>query len=44
VIPVGKCSLTQAITFLKQHEQDPVTHNIESIAVEYKMDKKIVGA
>jgi len=43
VIPVGKCSLKQAITFLKKHKEDPTTHNIENIAVEYKMDKKIVG-
>jgi len=44
VIPVGKCSLKQVITFLKQHKQDPITYNIENIAIKYKMDKKTVGA
>ncbi|XP_024871311.1 protein NDUFAF4 homolog [Temnothorax curvispinosus] len=42
VIPEGKCSLKQALTFLLQHKQDPVTHNSENIASEYKIDKKVV--
>lgn len=42
VIPIGKCSLRQALTFLLQHKRDPVMYNSENIASEYKMDKKVV--
>ncbi|XP_011877275.1 PREDICTED: protein NDUFAF4 homolog isoform X2 [Vollenhovia emeryi] len=42
VIPVGKCSLKQALTFLMQHKSDPVTYSSETIASEYKMDKEVV--
>lgn len=42
MIPVGKCSLKQALTFLLQHKRDPVTYNSENIASEYKIDKKVV--
>lgn len=41
-IPAGKCSLKQALTFLLQHKHDS-TYNSESIATEYKIDKKVVG-
>lgn len=43
VIPKGKCSLTQAFTFLLQHKHDSVTYSSEKIAAEYTLDKKIVG-
>ncbi|KMQ92403.1 protein ndufaf4-like protein [Lasius niger] len=42
IIPVGKCSLKQALKFIWQHKHDPVTHNSENIAAEYKIDKKII--
>jgi len=42
-IPIGKCTLKQAFTFLLQHKRDPVTYNSETIASEYKIDKKTVG-
>ncbi|KYM95233.1 PREDICTED: protein NDUFAF4 homolog [Cyphomyrmex costatus] len=42
VIPMGKCSLKQALTFLLQHKRDPITYSSESIASEYKMDKKVI--
>lgn len=41
-IPAGKCSFKQILKFILQHKQDPVTYNSESIAAEYKIDKKIV--
>lgn len=43
VIPVGKCSLKQAFTFISQHKHDPIKYNSENIASEYKLDKKVVG-
>ncbi|XP_025263488.1 protein NDUFAF4 homolog [Camponotus floridanus] len=42
MIPAGKCSLKQILEFIMQHKHDPVTYNSENIAVEYKIDKKIV--
>ncbi|XP_070159887.1 protein NDUFAF4 homolog [Polyergus mexicanus] len=41
-IPVGKCSLKQVLTFLSQHEDDPLTYSSKNIAAEYKIDKKVV--
>lgn len=43
VIPEGKCSLRQALTFISQHKNDPTIHSSENIAAEYKIDKKVVG-
>lgn len=43
VIPEGKCSLKQALIFLTQHSENPTEHSVEKIAVEYKLDKEIVG-
>ncbi|KAG5316709.1 NDUF4 protein, partial [Acromyrmex insinuator] len=42
MIPMGKCSLKQALTFLLQHKRDPIKYNSENIASEYKMDKKVI--
>jgi len=42
VIPVGKCSLKQTLTFISQHKHDPIKYNSENIASEYKLDKKVV--
>lgn len=41
MIPMGKCSLKQALAFLLQHKRDP-TYNSETIASEYKLDKRVV--
>lgn len=43
MIPVGKCSLKQALTFILQHKHDPIMYSSENIASEYKMNKKVVG-
>ncbi|KYQ48633.1 Protein NDUFAF4 like protein [Trachymyrmex zeteki] len=42
VIPMGKCSLKQALTFLLQHKHDPIKYSSENIASEYKIDKKVI--
>lgn len=42
MIPVGKCSMKQAMQFIWHHQHDPATHNSENIAAEYKIDKKVV--
>ncbi|KAL0126361.1 hypothetical protein PUN28_005035 [Cardiocondyla obscurior] len=42
VIPAGKCSLKQALSFILQHKTDPTTYNSEHIASEYNLDKKVV--
>ncbi|KYN27646.1 PREDICTED: protein NDUFAF4 homolog [Trachymyrmex cornetzi] len=42
MIPMGKCSLKQALTFLLQHKRDPIKYSSENIASEYKMDKKVI--
>ncbi|KAG7213137.1 hypothetical protein KM043_002452 [Ampulex compressa] len=42
VVPEGKCTLRHAATFISQHKQDPVEHNIDNIALKYKLDKKVV--
>ncbi|XP_014481670.1 PREDICTED: protein NDUFAF4 homolog [Dinoponera quadriceps] len=39
VIPEGKCTLKQALTFISQHREDPIKYNSENIAVQYKIDK-----
>ncbi|XP_025988014.1 protein NDUFAF4 homolog [Solenopsis invicta] len=42
VVPEGKCSLKQALTFILQHRQDPIKFSSENIASEYQIDKKVV--
>ncbi|XP_029168206.1 protein NDUFAF4 homolog isoform X2 [Nylanderia fulva] len=42
MIPVGKCSMKQAMQFIWDHQHDPVTYNSEHIAAGYKIDKKIM--
>ncbi|GFQ82876.1 uncharacterized protein TNCT_356011 [Trichonephila clavata] len=36
-IPEGKCSLRQALGFITQHQNDPQTHSIKSIAENHTM-------
>lgn len=43
IIPAGKCSLKQTVTFLGRHKRDPIKYSMENIAVEHNMDKEIVG-
>ncbi|XP_053978773.1 protein NDUFAF4 homolog [Hylaeus volcanicus] len=43
VIPEGKCSLRQALTFLGNHNNNPTEYTIEKIALEYKLDKQVVA-
>ncbi|XP_019696790.1 protein NDUFAF4 homolog [Harpegnathos saltator] len=42
VIPEGKCTLNQALTFISQHKTDPIKYNSENIAVEHKIDKEVI--
>lgn len=42
VVPEGKCSIIQILSFISQHKYDPA-YSSEKIAAEFKLDKKIVG-
>ncbi|XP_076656434.1 NADH dehydrogenase [ubiquinone] 1 alpha subcomplex assembly factor 4 isoform X2 [Halictus rubicundus] len=43
-IPEGRCSLRQALAFMKSHADNPTEHTIEKIAVQYKLDKNVVAS
>ncbi|GFT91930.1 uncharacterized protein NPIL_338261 [Nephila pilipes] len=42
-IPEGKCSLRQALEFITQHQNDPQTHSVKSIAESHSMKETDVG-
>ncbi|XP_043251711.1 protein NDUFAF4 homolog [Colletes gigas] len=41
VVPEGKCSTRQAVTFLKKYKEKFPEYTAEQIALEYKLDKQV---
>ncbi|KZC09905.1 PREDICTED: protein NDUFAF4 homolog [Dufourea novaeangliae] len=42
IIPEGKCTLKQALTFIGKHNENSSEYTAEIIAIEYKLDKQVV--
>ena len=44
VIPVGRCSLRQALEFIAQHDRHSENYTTELIARDFKLDKLVVSS
>ncbi|XP_076629008.1 NADH dehydrogenase [ubiquinone] 1 alpha subcomplex assembly factor 4 [Colletes latitarsis] len=43
VVPEGKCSLRQALNFLRKYKEKFPEYTVEQIALEYKLDKQVAA-
>ena len=42
IITEGRCTIRQALSFISNHAADPMKHTSDSIALQYKLDKRQV--
>lgn len=43
VIPLGRCTLRQALNFISDHQTDPQKWTAATIATEYQLDQQVTG-